>query len=171
VDNQLITFDVSSAPTFGTFVDFHLAGNAELEFLWGHQSANVVQKEANVKDPSNPKETELFDMSVDYFHGGILYSGGNEKWDPYVAGGLGVSRFNPDSTEAMNTTKFSFSVGGGLKVRFSERVGFRFDARAFGTRAGERQEDLACGVFGCVSFTRASTFWQSHFVGAVVIGF
>ena len=30
---------------------------------------------------------------------------------------------------------------------------------------------LACGVFGCVTFTTASTFWQSHLVGAIMIGF
>ncbi len=39
------------------------------------------------------------------------------------------------------------------------------------SRAGDTQEDLACGVFGCVSFERTSTFWQSHFVGAVMIRF
>ena len=63
------------------------------------------------------------------------------------------------------------SVGAGLKAYLGERVSFRFDARAFGTRAGDSQEDLACGVFGCFSFERASTFWQSHFVGAVMIRF
>lgn len=168
---QAVTFDVSSAPTFGTFFNYDLVGNLELEVLWGHQSSNVVEKRANVQDPQNPTETELFDISINYFQGGLLYSGGNETFDPYIAVGFGSARLSADGAEASSVSKFSFSIGGGLKGYLSDRVGFRFDARAFGTRAGDRREDVACGVFGCASFTVASTFWQSHFVGAVMIRF
>ena len=170
-ENQLITFDVSSSPTFGTFFNFPLVGNLQFEALWSDQSSKVVQKETNIQDPPNPTETDLFDTRITYFHGGILYGGGNETWEPYVALGTGATRFSPDVPDSSSVTKFSFSVGAGLKAYLGERVSFRFDARAFGTRAGDRQEDLACGVFGCVSFERASTFWQSHLVGAVMLRF
>ena len=72
---------------------------------------------------------------------------------------------------ASSVTKFSFSIGAGINAYLTERIGVRFDARAFGTRTGDRQEDFACGVFGCVTFERLSTFWQSHFVGALIIRF
>ena len=70
---------------------------------------------------------------------------------------------------ASSVTKFSFSIGAGINAYLTERIGVRFDARAFGTRTGDRQEDFACGVFGCVTFERLSTFWQSHFVGALTL--
>ena len=170
-ENQLISFAMSSSPTFGTFFNYPLVGNLQFEALWSHQSSNVVQKETNIQDPTNPTETELFDTSINYFHGGVLFGGGNETWEPYVALGAGATRFSPDAPDSSSVSKFSFSVGAGLKAYLGERVSFRFDARAFATLAGDRQEDLACGVFGCVSFARASTFWQSHFVGAVMIRF
>lgn len=170
-DNQLTTFTMSSSPTFGTFFNYPLAGNVQFEALWSHQSSHVILKATSLEDPTNPQETDLFDTSINYFHGGILLGGGNETWEPYVALGAGATRFSPDAPDSSSLTKFSFSVGTGLKAYLGERVSFRFDARAFGTRAGDSQEDLACGVFGCVSFERASTFWQSHFVGAVMIRF
>jgi len=114
---------------------------------------------------------EIFDLGIDYFHGGVRFDGGNETYTPYVAVGLGMARFNPDAAMAPNVNKFSFSIGAGVNAYLTDRIGVRFDARAFGTRTGDSQEDFACGVFGCVTFERASTFWQSHFVGALIIKF
>ena len=162
---------MSSSATFGTFFNYPLAENLQFEALWSHQSSDIVLKATNIQDPTNPTETDLVDASVDYFHGGLLLGGGNDTWEPYVAFGFGGTRLSIDIPDSSVTRKFSFSIGTGLKAYLGERISFRFDARAFGTRAGDTQEDLACGVFGCVSFERASTFWQSHFVGAVMIRF
>ena len=67
-------------------------------------------------------ETELFDTSINYFYGGLLYGGGNEKWEPYVAFAVGATRFSPDAPDSSSITKFSFSVGAGLKAYLSERI-------------------------------------------------
>ena len=123
------------------------------------------------KRPIEVPDGPLFDLGIDYFHGGIRFDGGNEKYTPYVGAGFGVTRFNPDVADASGVSKFSFSLAAGINAYLTERIGVRFDARAFATRTGDRQEDLACGVFGCVTFERASTFWQSHFVGALIIRF
>lgn len=180
-EDQLVSFNVQSAPTFGVFADYMVTDQLAVEFLWAHESSTVDKMSATLvpvpdePDPTNMVDDvpdgELFDLGVDYFHGGVRFDGGNEKYTPYVAAGLGAARFNPDVAGASGTSKFSFSIGAGLNAYLTDRIGVRFDARAFGTRAGDRQEDLACGVFGCVSFERASTFWQSHFVGALIIRF
>lgn len=177
-EEQLVTYDVQSAPTFGVFADFMVTRQLAIEFLWGHASSTVDKKTAMLGGdvPSPPIEPEvpdgpIFDLGVDYFHGGVRYDGGNEKYTPYIAGGVGLARFNPDAAMASSVSKFSFSIGAGINAYLTDRIGVRFDARAFGTRAGGREEDFACGVFGCVTFERASTFWQSHFVGALIIRF
>ncbi|GMR22412.1 MAG: hypothetical protein BMS9Abin37_0761 [Acidobacteriota bacterium] len=177
-EGQLVSYNVQTAPTFGVFADFMVTRQLALEFLWGHEGSTVDKKTAVLGEdsPTPPIEPEvpdgeLFDLGVDYFHGGVRYDGGNEKYTPYVAGGLGVTRFNPDAAMASGVTKFSFSLGAGINAYLTEHIGVRFDARAFGTRTGDSQEDIACGVFGCVTFKRASTFWQSHFVGALIIRF
>ncbi len=177
-EEQLVTYDVQSAPTFGVFADFMVTRQLAIEFLWEHASSTVDKKTAMLGGdvPSPPIEPEvpdgpIFDLGVDYFHGGVRYDGGNEKYTPYIAGGVGLARFNPDAAMASSVSKFSFSIGAGINAYLTDRIGVRFDARAFGTRAGGREEDFACGVFGCVTFERASTFWQSHFVGALIIRF
>lgn len=178
-EDQLVSFNVQSAPTFGLFADYLVTRQLALEFIWAHEGSTVDKKSASLNS-SPPAETlpepevpdgELFDLGVDYFQGGVRFDGGNEKYTPYVAVAGGLSRFSPDVSGASAANKFGFSVGAGILAKLTDRIGVRFDARAFGTRGGERQEDLACGVFGCVSFTSASTFWQSHFIGAVVIRF
>lgn len=177
-EEQLVTYDVQSAPTFGVFADFMVTRQLAIEFLWEHASSTVDKKTAMLGGdvPSPPVEPEvpdgpIFDLAIDYFHGGVRYDGGNEKYTPYIAGGVGLARFNPDAAMASSVSKFSFSIGAGINAYLTDRIGVRFDARAFGTRAGGREEDFACGVFGCVTFERASTFWQSHFVGALIIRF
>lgn len=180
-EDQLVSFNVQSAPTFGVFADYMVTRQLALELLWGHEGSTVDKKSSTLApsgpDPTNvePSEEvpdgELFNLGIDYFHGGIRFDGGNEKYTPYVAVGAGTTRFNPDVAGASSASRFSFSLGAGIIAYLNERIGVRFDARAFGTRTGDRQEDLACGVFGCVSFERAATFWQSHFVGALIIRF
>lgn len=167
-EEQLSTFGVGSAPTFGTFFNYKLTKQAAAEVLFSHQSSSVKKKTASLSGDEIPDE-DVFDIGVTYLHGGIRYGGGNDTYEPYVSAGLGLARFGPSGGDTIN--KFSFSIGAGLIADINERIAFRAEARAFGTRAGDRQEDLSCGVFGCVSFERASTFWQSHFVGAVVIRF
>lgn len=180
-EDQLVSYNVQSAPTFGVFADYMVTKQLAVEFLWSHEGSTVDKKTAVLNptiteggealpEPEVP-DGELFNLGVDYVQGGIRFDGGNEKYTPYVAVAGGLSRFSPDVSGASSASKFGFSVGAGINAYLTDRIGVRFDARAFGTRAGERQEDLACGVFGCVTFTSASTFWQSHFVGALIIRF
>jgi hypothetical protein len=175
-EEQLNSFNVQSAPTFGVFADYMVTNQLAVEVLWGHESSTVDKTSARLTTDGDEPEDEIpdgpiFDLGIDYFQGGVRFDGGNEKYTPYIAGALGVTRFNPDIAGASSVSKLGFSIGAGIIAYLTERIGVRFDARAFGTRTGERQEDLACGVFGCVSFERASTFWQSHFVGALIIRF
>jgi hypothetical protein len=177
-EDQLVSYNVQSAPTFGVFADYMVTSQLAVEALWSHSGSTIDKLTAslNATPPDDAPvaevpDGELFNVGIDYFQGGIRVDGGNETYNPYVAVGAGLSRLSPDLADASTTNKFGFSVGAGVSANLSDRIGVRFDARAFGTRGGEQQQDLACGVFGCVSFTSASTFWQSHFVGALMIRF
>lgn len=180
-EDERFTFEIQDGPTFGVFADYPLTRQLVIELLWSHTGASVDEETVTITpavgtgDGAEPEAEiaagELFDLGIDYFHGGIRFDAGNEKYEPYVAGGLGVARFSPGAAGASSLTKFSFALGAGLIAYLTERIGVRFDARAFGTPTGETPDDVACGDFGCVSFEPDSRFWQSHFVGAVVIRF
>ncbi len=173
-----LVLEVENSASYGVFFDLGRTDSLKLEVEWTHQGSKVLEGERPIVNPDEGAENlpsttavgaELFDLGVDHINGGILYGGGDPTFSGYAAAGAGVSLFNPDLPNASSLTKFSFSLGAGFKTFFRDRLGFRFDARVFGTRAGDRQEELACGVFGCASFTSASTFWQVHFVGGLVV--
>lgn len=162
-----------SSATGGVFFDYGLTENFQLEFLWAHQGTEVHLGPAPSTDPEavSSDETPLFNLGVDYFHGGFVYGGGAGRFRPYVSAGIGTAVFNADLPDASRQGHLSFSVGLGFKSYFNDRLGFRFDVRAFGTRGGDRQQEVACGIFGCATFERASTFWQGHFIGGLVFSF
>jgi hypothetical protein len=113
----------------------------------------------------------MFDIRVDYFHGAFVYGGGPRSFQPYIAVGAGMSVFDPDVAAASTLRRFSFSLGTGFKSFFNDTVGIRFDARAFGTRIGDKREDVTCDIYGCVTFESAATFWQGQVVGGVIFAF
>lgn len=171
--NLLRTIDAQKSVTGGVFFDYGLTENFRVEALWTHQGTEVLLG----PPPSTGDEldleagTKLFDIGIDYLHGGVSYGGGAGSFRPYVAAGIGTAIFNADLANSSRQTHLSFSLALGFRSYVTDRIGFRFDARAFGTRAGDKQEDVACGIFGCAQFERASTFWQGHFVGGLVIAF
>ena len=176
---QDLALDVKSSLGGGVLFDYALNDAMQLEFSWSRQSSDVEVFDVSpspgggdgTEETPVPGELPKFPIRINYFHGSFLYGGGPRVFRPYVLAGVGMARLNPDVEGVSTTSKFSFSLGTGFKSFFTDRFGFRFDARAFGTRAGGRQEDIACGVFGCVSFETASTFWQGQLVGGLIIAF
>ena len=173
-----IVLEVENSPSFGLFFDLGLTDHLKIDVLWAHQGSQLLEGERPIVNPDGGTEPlpstaaagdPLFDVGLDYIHGGVLYGGSNETFSGYASANAGVTLLNPDLPNASRLTKFSFSLGAGFKTSFNDRLGFRLDGRVFGTRAGDRQEEIACGAFGCASFETASTFWQVHFVGGLVI--
>jgi hypothetical protein len=78
---------------------------------------------------SNP----LFDVNVEYFHIGGTYGQATGKVKPFVVGTFGATRMTPTGDGLHAETKFSLSLGGGVKLYLTEHVGIRLDARWFGT--------------------------------------
>jgi opacity protein-like surface antigen len=72
------------------------------------------------------------DVKIDYLHiGGTLVVNDEQRLKPYIVGGVGATRFRPQPAEARDSTKFSLSIGGGLRIPISERFSVRLEARGF----------------------------------------
>lgn len=173
-----LALDVQSSLGGGVIFDYVLNDTMQIELLWSHQSSDLdivdvspVPGDGSETPPDGTEDFPSIGIGVDYFHGAFVYGGGSPVFRPYVLIGAGVARLSPDLPDVSSTSKFSFSVGTGFKSFFTERFGLRVDARAFGTRAGDQREDVACGVFGCVSFETAATFWQGQVVGGFIVAF
>jgi len=73
------------------------------------------------------------EMDVEYYHLGGTYTQSTGKVQPFVVGTFGATHFDPKQSGFDSETKFSLSLGGGVKMYLTEHVGIRLDARWFGT--------------------------------------
>ena len=97
---------------------------------------------ADRTDPNN-----AFDLEVHYLHLGGTVDVAQEKWTPFVSGGLGMTHLSPNRYGLDNETLFSLSLGGGLKWYPTNRLGLRFEVRGYGTLS-DSSGSLFCDT-GC----------------------
>lgn len=74
----------------------------------------------------------LFDLNIHYLHlGGTYEFPGEGKVLPFISGGLGVTVLVPTGAGLDSSTNFSLSMGGGVKIPLSGKVGLRFEGRGY----------------------------------------
>lgn len=155
------SFGIDSGLSYGGILDFNLQrNNFKLELLFSRQDSQVTA-------PTflGPSAGELV---VEYYQGGILQEVGNPSSRWYIAALLGATRLAPRDFQA--ETKFSASIGGGLKFFLSKQVGLRFDGRAYATFVGG-SGGAFCSNGNCVFLFSGSTFWQGDFTGGLILAF
>lgn len=154
-------FDIGDSTSYGGLVDFNLnKNNFKLELLYSHQSSDV--------DTKGLIPIELSDLTVDYYQAGALQEVGDPKSRLFVSVLLGATRFAPASFDS--TTKFSASIGGGLKLLPSRHVGLRFDARGYVTFVNG-SSGVFCTGGTCLLRYSGSVLWQGDFTGGLILAF
>jgi hypothetical protein len=120
-----LSFDDTSS--YGIMLDIRQAEEAWIELYFSRQQTKLrADQGAFYGDP-------LFDVNVEYYHIGGTYSQATGKVKPFVVGTLGATHMVPKGEGLHSETKFSLSLGGGVKMYLTEHVGIRLDARWFGT--------------------------------------
>ena len=128
-----------------------------------------------LRQPTRLKEADsLFssasklDVDINYLHLGGSYSPLNQTVNPYVAAGIGLTHMRPEQGEA--ETRFSFSVGGGIKVPLTERIGLRLEGRGFATLFNGRGT-IFCNDDRCDLHVHGDLLWQFTTFGGIVFRF
>jgi opacity protein-like surface antigen len=115
------------------------------------------------------------DINVEYLHLGGTLTLNEEHWlRPYIAGGLGITRFSADAAGASDDARFSLSLAGGLRVPVSERFGVRLEARGYLTFIDtDSAVFCASGAFGGVCSIRGkgSAFVQYEVLAGAAFAF
>jgi len=158
---------IPASGAFGFTFDVRVSDDVMFEFLYSRQDTELKFQPGGV----GAKE-ELFDMAVEYYHGGGLIEFGDEQVRPYVALGAGVTRFAP-KPEGVNTEwRFSASFGGGVKILPSEHIGFRFEGRILVPFYGSGFA-IGCGApGGCYTGVSGfATTLQGNVNGGLIIAF
>lgn len=130
--------------------------NGQYELLYSRQSTDARTEGFLINDPT-------IDLDVETFHFGGTYLFDGENTRPFIALTLGITQFDPGITDSGSESFFSASLGGGVQLNATKRLGFRLEARAFTTFV-EDDSNLFCassgGAGGCLIQVDARTLTQ-----------
>ena len=113
-------------------------------------------------------------VTVEYLHiGGTVVLDDSSRLKPYLLGGLGITRFSPPAP-GLEDTRFSASLGLGLRVPVNKQLSLRLEARGLVTLISadtslfcrSDQTGLLCQIHG-----HGSTFLQGEALAGVAYAF
>ncbi len=116
--------DLDDHGSFGLAVNLFLGGDKteSYELYYSRQQTNVAKS-----SPLAP-----FDLNVEYLHlGGTLNLNDELPVRPYIVGSLGVTRFSPQTGNGGDDSRFSLSLGAGVKLPVSKHFSVRLEGRGF----------------------------------------
>ena len=119
-------FELDNAGSFGLIVNMRETANTEWELMFSHQKTEI-----NLD--GGPGPATAIDINVDYLQIGGTYLGDGYRARPYLVATVGLAHLDPASAGLPSDTFFAFSIGGGWKLRPSERLGLRLEGRFYGT--------------------------------------
>jgi hypothetical protein len=119
--------DVDGSDSLALALDLRIDQTSQYELFYSHQSTSLDH------DPTLGD----VDVDIEYLHigGTLAMEGENQRVIPYMAGGLGATRFSPDPGDVNDKTRFSLSLAGGVKVPFNRNFALRLEGRGYLTFA------------------------------------
>jgi opacity protein-like surface antigen len=138
----LFDFDVETDDDFAYGVRFAYNVNSTfgLELQYSRVSTQFVTEEDGELFGPNFEE-EFGDLDIDYLLGSMVFNFGHRRAVPYVSLGGGVARLEPDVPGADDETRFTATLGGGVKAFFTPNFGLRFDGRGYATSLTDDNND------------------------------
>ncbi len=153
--------------SFGLIMNFRESGNTQWEVIYSQQ--NTTADIADFALPLSEVDIRLQSLQL-----GGTYMGEGERVRPYLAATIGGTHVEPDDSAFDDDTFWSFSIGGGLQIAPSNRVGLRLEARGWGTLVSS-STSLFCssGPQGglCAIEIDGRMLWQFETFAGVVFRF
>ena len=118
--------DLNESSAEGLMFNIRANPNGQYELLYSRQSTDARTRGFYPGDPT-------IDIDVEHYHFGGTYLFDGENTRPFIALTLGATRFDPQHVESTAETFFSASLGAGVQLAATRRVGLRLEARAFTT--------------------------------------
>lgn len=162
---DLIDVEVADGGALGAIFDARLGGGLFLE-LWASRQDTELKASEGLFLPAEA----LFDLELDYYHAGLLYEWTPGQARPFIAGSIGATRFAPDAPGLDDLVRPSLSLGGGVKVMFSDAIGLRLEGRLITTWVEEDDEEF-CNRRVCYDFDEDVYFYQGEARAGLVIAF
>jgi len=163
------SLSTSDSSSFGLILNFRETAITQWEIIYSLQNTDVAVSEV-------PNVSGTLDLNVHYLQAGGTYQGDSDRVRPFLSLTAGVAHFDVKNDGYDSDSFFSFSIGTGLQFRPNERLGFRLEARAFGSLLKSDsalfcESDPAGGSAGCAFFLAGEVYWQLQTMAGVVFRF
>jgi opacity protein-like surface antigen len=160
----------TSGFTYGFNFDYLVTESFAVGFNFGNQRSSL---EARVQ---NNEKLIVVDQDLRNYHGTFTFNMGDEDspMRPFFFGGLGATQYATKETEGRTVqggTRFSTTWGGGVKMFFSENVGFKGMARWTPTYIKSDPGGWWCGWYGCWVLSNPNYSHQFELSAGVVFRF
>lgn len=121
---------IPSSMSFGASVEVPITDAWHVEALWSHQSTELDVDFSGVVVPGGAGDRKVSDLKIDTIQAGVLVQSGSsdERARLYLDLLLGATILTPSSPFSA-VTKFSGSVGGGVKYWLTDHIGGRLGIR------------------------------------------
>ena len=162
--NTLSQFHLADNASFGMMIDFDdTEPGKQIEVYLSRQDTQLTTSGTFTGNP-------LFDLTIDYYHIGGLYTlPESERIRYFVSGTFGLTRMVPHRSDLTSENRLSIALGGGAKYFFSDSVGLRFDARAIYTMMNGTTDVFCSG--GCTIRISGDGYIQTEIGAALVMRF
>ena len=154
---------VDASPSYGASFGVRLREEDLVEVRWARQDSYAHSEEITPQ-PSRQH------MILDQFHGDFSHEPFVEEWPswakPFVLAGLGATRV---SSANFNFTRFSFGIGGGIRLYASRHFGFKIQAEWLPVLA-DPQVAFICGG-GCVVHVGGTAASQGEVFAGPILRF
>jgi hypothetical protein len=136
VEQSDASYELDDSESFGMLFNVRQSANTQWEVLYSKQNTNARLRDGAGTSPSVDTDIHVLQL-------GGTYQGDGKTVRPYVAMTLGGTHVKTVANGSQSDTFFSGSIGLGVQIRPGERLGFRLEARAYGTLT-DSSTDLFC---------------------------
>ena len=169
VEGESGSYKFQDSPGYGILFNFPHRSNTKWEILYSRQSTEAEFSGVTVNDPVVDVELQVLQL------GGIyLFESQYQKVAPYLSATIGATHAEANSSGSESDTYWSASVGLGMLISPTSRVGLRLEARAYGTFMNS-STDLFCSTSPdqnvCAIRLEGDLFTQIETFAGVVVRF
>jgi hypothetical protein len=151
--------DILEHSSFGLALDLARTPDTQWELTYSREDTRI-------EGATGAPASEPLDLRIEYLQlGGTYFWSETERKgvEPYVVGGLGITRFSPARAGLDDRIEPSINVGVGLRVPLSKRIALRIEGRGYVTLL-ETDGSVFCrsngGDAACTIHARARGLWQ-----------
>jgi opacity protein-like surface antigen len=128
-NNQSVDLEVEDGdPSFGFIFAVPVYQELRVEFLYSHQETKLKANSGFLTATS-----DFSDIDIDYYHIGASWEWAMSTIHPFFSIGIGATQFDPDEPLLDDDIRFSYSLGGGVKLFLQKNIALHLGGRFFST--------------------------------------